>query len=195
MTLYSLNDRNAIVRGFIALRGKGQVVIKDFTPIARYLNDGTIKRLCFIRPNALKEMKINNETKFLPIYDQNNAEDYLNWLITTISIDETATEKTINDAYIQLFKFIFALRDKMNVNLDTFLKVSFEWENWFFCLDHDFVELKQNMEYKYNRTIDVLEKIGNWQKDFQPRLEKLEKIQKKADNFFRGKPNTPKRNN
>jgi chromosome condensin MukBEF ATPase and DNA-binding subunit MukB len=73
--------------------------------------------------------------------------------------------------------FLFILRDKMNINLDTLLKVSFEWEDRVNEFDRVLVELGKrldNSERRYDRKNDellnVLEKIGSWQKFYEPSL-------------------------
>jgi len=202
--MYSKEDRNAIIRGFIALRGKGEVPISDFRPLVRYLNDAKIKKLCFLKPASMDEVKINGETNYLPVYDEENAEDYFNWLITTISIGETVTEKEMDEAQKQLFLFIFALRDRMHTDLDIFLKVRFEWQDRIDAFDRSLTDLKQsfdnsehyndrkhdelseNIEAETQKITGVLERIRNWQEEYQPYLNRLKKEQEGLEKALKG---------
>ena len=79
-------------------------------------------------------------------YGSEDAEEYFNWLIWILSADEKATDETRKEAVSQLFLFIFALRDKINVNLDDFLKVRFDWERKVITLKNALKEVKGKVD-------------------------------------------------
>ena len=205
---YSEEDRYKIVMNFISLRGKGKVPIFDFSPLIRYLDGITplheIKKTgCKevfdggIRMPVFPNTHTASSTKVVPCYGKEDAEEYFNWLIWIITADEKATEETRKEAVSQLFLFIFALRDNIRVNLDDFLKVRFDWERKVITLknalkevkvkvdnierynDAEHSDLKDNLEKETEKISDALEKIGNWQKYYQPYLDGLEEERKK----------------
>jgi hypothetical protein len=52
-------------------------------------------------------------------------------------------------------------------------------------LKEDNKQLRDTLEKREAEITDVLEKMGNWQKDFQLRLEKLERVQRKLIEYLR----------
>jgi DNA-binding transcriptional regulator GbsR (MarR family) len=100
--------------------------------------------------------------------------------------------------------FIFALRDKIHVNLDDFLKARFTWEKRVITLKNALKDLKEQVEYdnrsndgehsdlkddlekETEKISDVLEEIKDWQKHYQPYLNGLEKEQEGIDNALKG---------
>jgi hypothetical protein len=125
---FSESDKETIVRNFLSLRGQGKAPISDFGPIAIYLNEKSIKQLHKVNPTS-HPYRRGYTTEYAVYFDKADAEEYFNWIIAILTGVEKASEDVIKEASDQLFLFVFALRDKMNIGLDSFLKVSFEWEN------------------------------------------------------------------
>ena len=182
--IYSEKDKQKIVINFISLRGQGKVHILDFKPLVRYLKNKRIRFLHKIeptgvvtypanQPNLSFNPKIAYTTKYF--FNESDAEEYFNWLISIIAgaEPEPSSEETVEEAYNQIFLFIFALRDKMDVNIDSFLKVRFEWENWVSTFDEEVVDIKRKMDTRNERVMDILEKIRNWQEVYQPYLDRI----------------------
>lgn len=225
---YSVEDRYKIVMNFISLRGKGQIPIVDFTPLIRYLNDKEIVLLHEIKKTGYEEIYDPNGTirqpvfpelrvtsnvphKVVPCISREDAEEYFNWLIWIVTVDEKASDEKRKEAINQLFLFIFALRDKIHVDLNSLLKVSFEWEDRIDSFERELIELKTRLENSnnyYDRKLDelkddlkdetekianVLEKIGNWQKEYQPCLNRLEEEQDGIDRVLNGEKSGKKR--
>jgi hypothetical protein len=224
---YSDSDRHKIVINFIAKRGQGLIPIIDFSPLIRYFaditplreikktgyeeiydDDGSIKMPIF--PNM--HVSSNRTIKRVPCIGGADAEEYFNWLIWIVIIDEKATDETKREAVNQLFWFIFVLRDKIQVNLDDFLRAGFEWVERMNIIDENLASLKSDLQYlekgndsdhfDYNedhKTIEglkadsekmtvILERIRNWQKEHQPYLNKIKKDQENIDKAMKGEP-------
>jgi hypothetical protein len=216
--LYSEEDRYKIVMNFVTLRGQGRIPIVDFTPLLRYISEITplreIKKTGLeeisvegIRMPTFPNMRVSNQSaKVMPCHCREDAEEYFNWLIWIITIDEKTTDETRKEAVNQLFLFIFALRDKIHVNLNDFLKTRFDWERKVIILknalkevkgkvdgiDSDNEDLKGDLEKETEKISEVLERIVNWQKHYQPYLDGLEKERKGIDNALKGEENGKK---
>ena len=74
------------------------------------------------------------------------------------------------------------------------LKKVDELEDWIKDIENQLKKQQTDVEQRDNHITDILERISNWQKNFQSRLEKLEKAQKRVDKIVKGKPNVPKGN-
>src|SRR4030042_741757 len=115
--MYSDKDRSTIVWRFINARGQGKAPITDFKPITRYLNDKTIKLLHNLAPSGTRMVNSGRlEFRTVTYYNNNDAEEYFNWLISIVTGAVEASKDTTKEAIEQLFMFIFVLRDKMTLN-------------------------------------------------------------------------------
>ncbi len=207
--IYSEEDRHKIVMNFITLRGQGRIPIMDFSPLIPYFDD--IKPLREIKKTMSYANRYSLYSTGSPsnqpetfFYSSDDAQGYFNWLIWIITVDEKATDEIRKEAVNQLFLFIFALRDKIRVNLDDFLKVRFVWERRVITLKNALKDVKEKVEYnekcgeagladlkddvekETEKISSVLERIGNWQKEYQPYLDKLKKEQEGIDKVLRG---------
>lgn len=184
----SEEDRSAIVKHFIYLRGQGKAPIADFEPLTRYLNDKSIKFLHNLEHSGISRQTYHDgiqfKTQVYTYYNGKDAEEYFNWLISILTGATEATDEIRKEACEQMFMFIFALRDKMTINIDTLLKVSFQWEDMFNSLNRDFVDFQRNMDVRNEKIMDILEKINNWQKTYKPYLKRLKDEQDNLGNVL-----------
>ena len=172
--IYSEEERRKIVKHFISLRGQGKVPISDFDPITTYLDNGSIKILAKISQHGrAPRIDYDGRHRVGFFYNNHDAEEYFNWLISILTGAEEASDETRKLANDQLFMFIFALRDDMSVSLDDLLDVSSDWEH----LNRNFMDFQKKTDARHEEMMDVLEKIGNWQKHYQPYLDTLKREQ------------------
>lgn len=219
--IYSFEDRCKIVMNFIALRGAGKVPIHDFSSLSSYLSEITplrpMKKTIDIEDytdsiSGFSGHVSNPSAMQKPLFARLDAEEYFNWLIYMLTADDKATDEQRKEAVNQLFLFIFVLRDKIRVNLNDFLKARFDWERKVITLKNALKDLKSNVEDNNEQNesehadlsdklkketeviADTFEIIGNWQKRYQPLLEKLEREKQKIDDALKGDNIGKKRN-
>ena len=176
LPIFSYEDRLEIVTTFYHAYLQGKARINSWDAVKSYINANRVKLLLKMSPNEAvglyKDWDIYGGWVTKPTslqYSANQAKRYFLYLIDVISGAEKTSEDTIKEAVDQLFKFINASRDSIVMQVE--LMTPHNWED-------KLADLQETMDKRNEKIMDVLEKIGNWQKKYQPYLDEVRREKK-----------------
>lgn len=208
--LYTDDQKKAVVARFIYERGNKKADIVDYAPIKDCITEKRITLLYALAKSGSQFDSLHNIIRF---YTNGDAQTYVEWLISAISgtLEEPVTEDVFKKAVNQLFMFLFNLSGTLQSNVDLFVpcRVNDELEEKLKGYDKSLSSLDLHMNIARERIkqtearvdrmneqiIDALEKIGKWQKEYQPYLDDLKTEQEKIGKAFKGNINAKKRDN
>jgi len=172
--IFSDQQRRETVLNFISARLRGSVRIKSFSKMIQYLKSSPVRAL---QPFE----KINAKGAFI---GENEAESYFDFLVAVVTGAVTGVQKTvtgilfptstmIQEAIDQLFAFILAMREDMEIREEFFVVPS--WEHYLASIENKLSQLDKKLENRDEKITKILTQIYEWMRRYQRVLDEAEK--------------------
>lgn len=176
-------ERKQAVRNFIVASYQNQVHIKTYHRLAMFLSEDRIKLL---RPLEMDgRRKVENEYgKIIKIekwYTDENAERYFEWLVAVINGTEKVGDDIRKQAYDQLFRFLYVMRDDMQRDKEVQLVAPYDWQNLFHAFDMELVDIKRTLEHRDKEIVNILQLVFRL---LEQNKKLLETMQKDSEKYF-----------
>ncbi len=158
----SYEERKQAVRNFVVACYHNQIHIKTYHRLAKFLSEDRIKLLCSLNKSGELKHYSDYGTRLIRTdrwYTDEDAEKYFEWLIAVVNDTEDVNEDIVKQAYNQLFRFLYVMRDDMERDKNVQLIAPYDWQSLFTGWDRELVHIKNDLERRDKEILDILKSI------------------------------------
>jgi hypothetical protein len=172
----SFEEKKQAVRNFIVASYHNQIHIKTYHRLAKFLTDGRIKLLRPLKMSGKENIYNEYRTRVIRIdqwYTDDDAEKYFEWLVAVINETEDVEEGVVKQAYNQLFRFLYVMRDDMERTKNVPLITPYDWQELFTSFDERLTDIQRIIDRGNKDTVEVLKSLLELMKKNKALLETL----------------------
>ena len=158
----SFEEKKQAVRNFIVASYHNQIRIKTYHRLAKFLTDGRIKLLRSLKMSGKETIYSDYRTSVIRVdqwYTDDDAERYFEWLVAVINETEDVEEGVVKQAYNQLFRFLYVMRDDMERTKNVPLIAPYDWQDLFTSFDERLTNIQRIIDRGNKDTIEVLKSL------------------------------------
>jgi len=157
----SFEEKKQAVRNFIAESLNNQIRIKTYYRLTKFLNAGRVNFLSKVDMTGEYEKydPIRHVNKKFRCYSDWDAERYFEYLVSVVNETEEEKDEVVKEAYNQLFRFLYVMRDDMEREKNVQLIAPYDWQNLFLSFDERLTDIERKIDKGDKDIIDVLKSL------------------------------------
>lgn len=158
---FSYEERKQAVRNFIVACYHNQVRIKTYHRLAGFLSGDRIKLLCPLDKSG-KQNHVDaygRVTRTDRWYTDEDTEKYFEWLVAVVNETEDVKNDVVKQAYDQLFRFLYVMRDDMERDKNVQLVAPYNWQNLFISFNERLTDMQRIIDRGDKDTVEVLKSL------------------------------------
>lgn len=182
------SERKQAVRNFIVSSYHNQIHIRTYHRLAMFLTDDRIVLLCPLKKSGKENYYEDSQYKTKYWYTDEDAEKYFEWLIAVVNGTENAKVDVEKQAYDQLFRLLYVMREDMQRDKNVELIAPYDWQKLFHSFDMELVDIMNTVDRHDKDIVKILTSILELLKK---NATLLEAIQKDYEVYFPPEGKTP----
>jgi histidinol phosphatase-like PHP family hydrolase len=171
----SFDEKKQAVRNFIVASYHRQAHIKTYHRLAMFLDGGRIKLLRSLSKSGKKEYLKGSNWVIEEWFTDDDAEEYFEWLIAVVNETVDVREEVVEQAFNQLFRFLYVMREDIERDKNVELIAPYDWMTLFAGWDKVLVKMKNSLEHRDEEIVDILKSILLLLKQNRTFLETMQK--------------------
>ena len=164
--------------------------IKSFATLTLFINNNRINLLFPLTKSGQSSDSYGRITA--EWCTEKDAEIYFEWLVAVVNETEVATDVIRKNAYEQLFRFLYLMRDSIERSQNYQVIEPYDWQQVFTAYDEHLNDIRRTIDNRDKAIVDVLTSLLEMTKKNVALLKSLEN---EYNTLFQPKSNPPSRRN